>query len=32
MGRLSTVDLLFKVACFVKRNIIFSNEKAADLS
>jgi hypothetical protein len=33
-GRLSTVDLLMKVACFVKkkRRIKFSIEKAADLN
>jgi hypothetical protein len=30
--RLSTVDLLTKVACFVKNEIIFSIEKGADLN
>jgi hypothetical protein len=31
-GRLSTVDPLIKVACFVKRGIIFSILKWADLN
>jgi hypothetical protein len=30
MGRLSTVDLLIKVACFVKISIKLSIEKAPD--
>ncbi len=31
-GRLSTVDLLIKVACFVKEVKIFSIQKGADLN
>ncbi len=31
-GELSTVDLLNKVACFVRKQIMFSTSKAADLN
>jgi hypothetical protein len=30
-GRLNTVDLLTRVACFVKKKIIFSISKGAEL-
>jgi hypothetical protein len=30
-GRLSTVDLFIKVACFVRRLIMFTLSKAADI-
>ncbi len=31
MGRLSTVDLLVKVACLAKKKLMFAISKAADL-
>ncbi len=31
-GRLSTVDLLIKVACFVKQQVMSALSKAADLN
>jgi hypothetical protein len=31
-GRLSTVDLLIKVACFVKNKLMFAKSKAANLN
>jgi hypothetical protein len=32
MGKLRTVDLLIKVACFVKKEIMFALSKGADLT
>ncbi len=31
-GRLGTVDLLIKIACFVKKYILFVTSKATDLN